>query len=263
MSNSVLKAVAGALAIGAAALSVSGTALANTSINATSTGDVFINVVDTKNNTSFIYDTGFSQSAFNTNLTQTFTFTSDANWTSFWNAADTHTWSVVSATKGTTAPITATIYFTSALASLGAVVGNAVSQAQAVVNSFSTGSNGTASSTSNSALLPTAQYWGAALTEGVFSTQLTSQAAGDNTTIGNTMAFYSESSHNLASSSIAATLATLAGTWSMSSTGVAMYTVASSVPLPAPLMLLLSGLGLTGVFGRRKALGVEPAAASA
>jgi hypothetical protein len=64
------------------------------------------------------------------------------------------------------------------------------------------------------------------------------------------LAFYSESSNALRSTTTLATLSQFAGTWNLTSAGALSYAV-SSVPLPTPLVLLLSGLGLMGVMSRR------------
>lgn len=252
---------------GFAALALAGTATANTSLDGTTTGDIFLNIVDTTNSTSFLFDTGISQASFTgaSSLTP-FNLASDPNYQAFVKAegaSDVLDYSLVSATKNTTStPNSATIYFTSGL-SVSAQPGANISQAQATVSSFATNANGVTSTTTNSAYLPTASYWGVSTTEGIFATNLTGVAAGDNAAIGTAMAFYSETSSALHSSSTLATLATFAGTWDLTAAGVLSYTVAgSTVPLPAPLMLLLSGLGLTGLLGRRsKAAVAEPSAA--
>jgi hypothetical protein len=54
----------------------------------------------------------------------------------------------------------------------------------------------------------------------------------------------------LSSSSGNETPTTFAGTWLLTSAGMLTYTT-SAVPLPAPLVLLLSGLGLMGLIARR------------
>ena len=56
---------------------------------------------------------------------------------------------------------------------------------------------------------------------------------------------------------------TFTGQWNLSAAGVLTYTVPSGTPLPAPLLLLLSGLGMTGLVARRKTGVVETTDASA
>ena len=256
-SKFVFKALAGAVA-----LAIGGTALANTSTNATTTGDLFLNIVDTTTNTSFFFDTGISQASFNGGSSITpVSLASDPNYTAFKaavGATDVLDYSVASATKTTATPNVGTVFFTTNNTPVSQQ-GSHVASAQATLASaFLPFVNGTTSSTTNSASITggsttagagNAAWWGAPLNEGVFQTQL--GIASDNAAIGTALAFYSESSNALRSTSNAATvLTTFAGTWDLTSAGVLSYTV-SSVPLPAPLFLLVSGLGLMGLMSRR------------
>jgi len=261
-SNSSFKVLAGV-----AALALAGTAMANTNLDGTSTGDVFLNIVDTTNSTSFLFDTGIAQASFNGSSSLTpFNLASDPNYIAFKaaeGASDVLDYSVVSATL-TNSGTTGTIFYTSALGTQSAQVGANISTAQTVVSQFATAANGVTSTTTNSANLPTADYWGQSGYEGIFATNLTSNANGDNAAVGTAMAYYEQTSSKLNSGSKLATLSTFAGTWDLTAAGILSYTVSSStVPLPAPLMLLLSGLGLTGLLGRRgKSAGTEPGAAA-
>jgi hypothetical protein len=99
-------------------------------------------------------------------------------------------------------------------------------------------------------LLLSANYWGDPSREGAASSNLLANASGLGAAPGTALAFYQETSVNLRSASIVATLATLAGTWNLNG-GVLTYGSLSAVPLPTPLLLLLSGLGLMGVVARR------------
>jgi hypothetical protein len=254
----VFKALAGAVA-----LAIGGTALANTSTDATTTGDLFLNIVDTTTNTAFFFDTGISQASFNggSSLATPFNLASDPNYTAFKaavGASDVLDYSVASATKTTATPNVGTVFFTTNNTPVSQQ-GSHVASAQATLASgFLPFVNGTTSTTTNSAYVTggsttpgsgNAAWWGAPLTEGVFQTQL--GIASDNAAIGTALAFYSESSNALRSTSNAATtLSTFAGTWDLTSAGVLSYTV-SSVPLPMPLVLLVSGLGLMGLMSRR------------
>jgi len=244
---------------GVAALTLAGTAMANTSLDGTSTGDIFLNIVDTTNSTSFLFDTGISQSSFNGSASLSAINFGDANWTAFKTAAGTDAlnYSLVSATR----PSGVTIFFTSQITGLGAISSGNLAQAQTLVSGFTSSSNSVTSSTTNSANLGSANWWGDPSREGAFATNLTASASGDNAAVGTAMAFYSETAANLKSGN--ATIATFAGMWNVSGTSLT-YTVGSgSVPLPAPLVLLLSGLGLTGLMGRRKSTGSEPGVAAA
>ena len=81
--------------------------MANTSLDATTTGDLFLNIVDTSNSTSYLFDTGVSQASFNgntslvcdSNASCSFNLSGDTNLTGFLNGNDTYNFSVVSATK--------------------------------------------------------------------------------------------------------------------------------------------------------------------
>jgi hypothetical protein len=252
----VFKALAGAVA-----LAIGGTALANTSTNGTTTGDVFLNIVDTTTNTAFFFDTGISQASFNgaSSLTP-INVASDPNYVAFKaavGATDVLDYSVASGTRTTTAPATATVLFTTNN-TVNAGAGIALAQAQtAIATAFLPNVNLVTSSTTNSAYITggsatagagSAAYWANPLTEGVFQTQL--GIASDNAAIGTALAFYSESNSSLRSTTALSTVSTFAGTWDLTSAGVLSYTV-SSVPLPMPLVLLVSGLGLMGLMSRR------------
>jgi hypothetical protein len=236
---------------GAVALAIGGTAMANTSLDEVTAGNLILNIVDQTNSTSFLYDTGVSQAAFSGTGSYTFNFSTDPNYTSFLKAGDVLEYSVISTTN--IAP-TGTVLFTSSVTPT-ATVGANVSQVLTAVSGFTgtptTGANSIASTTTNSVLLPTGNYWGQPTIEGLVSTNLLSNAIGLGAAPGTALAFYQETSVNLRSASIVATLATLAGTWNLNG-GILTYSSGSTtVPLPTPLLLLLSGLGLMGVVARR------------
>jgi hypothetical protein len=243
---------------GVVALSLGSVAVANTSIDASATGDLFLNIVDMTNSTSFIYDTGISQAAFNGGGSYNLSLATDANLKSFLNGADTFDYSVISATKvGVSA---ATMDFTGgANTSFPTPVTPTafnVLQAQASTNIFLTFANGVASATANSAILPTGTgaqgYWGAALNEGAVSNRLFQAGQlpyADNAALGTPLSFFQ---------AVGSTLTTFAGTWNFSAaTDLLSYSQSSSgggtppppVPLPSPWLLLRSGLGLLGARG--------------
>jgi hypothetical protein len=234
---------------GAIAMAIGGTAMANTSLDGTTTGDVFLNIVDTTNSTSFLYDTGVSQAAFG-NGTANFSTSvaTDPNYIAFTNSSDVYTYSVLSATN--TGSGTATVDFTTA-ATPSAVPGLNIVQAQATIHTgFLLPANMAASTTTNSVILATGTpYWGTPTIEGVLGTKLVIGVTGDTSAVGTAMAFYSNTSSSLRSTTVKSTLSTFAGVWDLTANGTLSYT--NPVPLPTPLLLLLSGLGLMGVVARR------------
>jgi hypothetical protein len=238
------------LLAGALALAIGGTAMANTTLS-TSTGDVFVNIVDTSNNTSFLFDTGVTQAAFNGGTTQSFNFASDPNYTAFLAAeggSDNVDYSVFSATTGTIQ----TVFFTSSVSIPGQTgsSGTAITGAISAIGGFLVGANSITSSTANSVNLASTYEFGTALNEGKIATGLLNTPNtpyGDNAALGTAMAFYDDAAGR---SGVSTYGAVFAGTWDVSG-GVATYTTTSAVPLPTPLVLLLSGLGLMGVVTRR------------
>jgi len=242
---------------GAVALALGGPALANTNLDNGTTGDVFINVVDTTNSTSFLYDTGLSQASFNSTGSYTYTFSSDANYLAFKAAeggSDVLTYSVLSATTGGSLfTPTGEMLFTSN-ASVSGQIGTNIGNALTGVGGFFTQANLNPSTTTNSSYLPSATTWGQTVYEQFVASKLgvpyTTPGTGVDALVGTALNFYIESSSNTLDTSNASTsLATAAYQWNYNN-GVATYGP-STVPLPTPVLLLLSGLGLMGVVARR------------
>ena len=244
MSHLKLKVIAAV-----AALAMGGNAMANTNLNGDTTGDLFLNVVDTVSGTSFLFDTGVAQSAFNGNGTYSFDLSSlaSADWSSFLTGSTGHAleYSVLSAATPTAS--SATIFFTGNQAPT-ATVGANISQAQGGVSGFAQGANSISGTSTNSVVLNGSYSWSDGLNGGLVSTNLFSVANGLGAAPGTALAFYSETSSNLRSVSIAATLATFAGSWSLNG-NLLSYT---PVPLPTPIVLLLSGLCLMALVSRRR-----------
>ena len=240
---------------GAVALAIGGVAMANTTLDGTSTGDVFVNIVDTTSSTSFLFDTGISQAAFNGGKSYSFNFASDPNYTAFVAAegsSDSIDYSVFSATKPTSS--SEIVYFTSSIPVPSQTSTNMATGAS-TIGSFLVGANSITSATTNSVNLAGTFEFGVALTEGVISAQLLNSSAAngaggyaDDAALGTALAFYEDAASR---SGVTTNAAAFAGTWDVVG-GVATYTVATSaVPLPTPMLLLLSGLGLMGVVARR------------
>jgi hypothetical protein len=247
------------LLIGTAATLMSGAALANTNLDGTTVGDLFLNIVNTTNDTSFLFDTGISQASFNGNGSYSFNLASDPNYTSFAAASGTLDYSVISATDtGATTKTSDTVYLTSTVTPSSSNINHpAQASAQSSIGNFLALANTVTSTTANSALLglntatATNYYWGSASSEGQVSGQLLGVGLppyADSVAPGTPLAFYGESG---------TTLTTFASTWDLTG-GVLTYGSGTTtpppppVPLPAPVLLLLSGLGLMGVVARRK-----------
>jgi hypothetical protein len=242
---------------GAVALAISGTVSANTNLDGTSTGDVFLNIVDATNNTSFLFDTGVSQASFNGGSSYSYSLASDPNYTAFVAAeggTDTLDYSVFSATKGgSIGPFT--VYFTSSIPVTYSATTTNISGAQNNIGNFAVGASNVTSSTTNSALLTGTLEFGTAANEGYLAKNLLNATANSNgitypvdASIGTALAFYEDSASR---SGVTVSAQAFAGTWDLSTAGVLTYGSGSAVPLPTPLLLLLSGLGLMGVVARR------------
>jgi hypothetical protein len=242
---------------GAIALAIGGGAMANTSISTGGTtapaGNIFLNIVDTTQGTSFLFDTGLTSATFNGSASYTFnTIASDPNYSSFLSSeksGDTIAYSVVGGYVNTTSTA-ATAYFTANAAPV-AQAGNSISSAVSAIGTFAQNANLITSATTNSNYAI-----GGSANSGNWQSaepQVTGQlAVYDGTTVGTALNFYEESSVNLRSGTILAALSQYAGQWDFSTAGVLTYGSGSTaVPLPAPVLLLLSGLGLMGVVSRR------------
>jgi hypothetical protein len=248
---------------GAVAIALSGTAMANTSLSTTDIGDLFLNIVQytvtgptTESSTSYLFDTGLSETTFNPSASYTFTLTTDPNITGFTGAATNLDYSVIAAVQS---GHSYTDFFTGSLPVASPLTASSVSAAGGAVKTFITGADAVTSSTTNSASLGAAATWGQGLVEGVLSNNLFNFGNApwaDNAAVNTPIQFYGAAG---------ATLSTY-GMWDLtfnSQTGAELLTYSPSstttpppppppVPLPTSIVLLLSGLGLFQIVGRRE-----------
>ena len=245
--------------LGAAALGAAGHALAQT--NAGSGGTIWLTVDDVTTGSSYVFDTGMSVSSFTGTSNYSTTF-SDANWTSF----------VSSVAGGNLATTSDILHFAvsgaSSSASSGAVPVTIDLTGTASQNPVANSSAGTmytqafnllsfrVNPASGDTFLPAGSATNAGWFTGGYETNFQNAAGNtDWSGIGGTLGFYQTNNSSHSGALTKGTASTFAGTWDLTAQGAFSYTTAAAVPLPAPLLLLLSGLGLTGLLGRRGKLG--------
>ena len=253
---------------GAIAMAIGGAAMAQTTLDATTTGDVFLNIVNTSNDTSFLYDTGISTASFTSSTSFSVNLASDPNYQAFIAASGTLDYSVISSTSdgtvGTNKSNEFTVDTTGVIAPLPVdLLRSNLGQANTSISAFLVNADSTASATKNSVLLSGATaFWGAASNEGEVSENLFNGLLtpyDDSTAPGAPLTFYQES--------VTGGINAL-GTWDLNGAvatfaGANVGTGPSPVPLPTPLLLLLSGLGLMGVVARRGKPSVDVASGAA
>jgi hypothetical protein len=249
-SKLVAKAVAGALALtaGSAALA-----------SGTTAGDLFLNINDysisnnVETSSSYFFDTGIALASFNPSSSYSFNLSTDSNFTG--NAVLTApagggvNYSVLAGTtSGSGITQSYSVDFTSNLTPpVADQLKLNTKTAYGAINAFFTQTG--FPTTASSAYLAGTGWGGNTNYEGTVSTNLVNQSAapyGDNAAPGTPLSFYNQAN---------ATLTTFAGSWDLvTSNGVTSLIWSpgsTSVPLPAPLVLLLSGLGLLGLIARR------------
>ncbi len=256
---------------GAVALAAAGSALADMSLAPGTSGDgsIFLNVIDTTNQTSFAFDTGLKVNQFNGNVSQNFSslLASDPNWATFINgvsSADLTNGAVTYDVVGVNT-VQTTNFVLDATSNAPAGTGpgdlgstsNSQLKGVTAINSFINAVNQTPSSTTDSLFASNANtpaaYAGTKLSLGT-------QTASNPVTIGTTLGFYNWVLNGTVTSA-KATVSAFAGTWDLTSAGAFTYTVASTVPLPPSLMLLLSGIVLTALIARRRSSNASSLAA--
>jgi hypothetical protein len=239
---------------GAIAMAIGGAAMANTNLDATTTGDVFLNIVNNTNDTSFLYDTGISNANFTSSTTFSVNLQSDPNYQAFIaaNGSSPLVYSVESGlSNGSTKANMFSVDTTGIIAPAPQnLAKNFLGGAEEAMSEFLVNANSVTSATTNSALLGSQAFWGSAVAEAEVSSNLFDNGIApfdDASAPGTALTFYQES--------INGGITTL-GTWDLNGAvatfvGGNVGTGTSPVPLPTPLLLLLSGLGLMGVVARR------------
>jgi hypothetical protein len=252
---------------GAVALACSGGAFAQVT-NATSAGTVIVNIVDLTNGNSFVFDTGLSVNSFADPTSYSLNLANDpasaavsaayaqfvAGESNTGGVADSLEYSVVGAAEPGAGGVYATTLST-AVSTPTTAAGVKGSDAAAQVGTFLGQINnplGGATYSGPSAVATAT--WNKGGYEGNLSADLGSIS--DNTTVGTALGFYAITTTNQAGSRNGATVSTFDGTWDVTSAGLVTYTepgggTPPAVPLPTPLLLMLSGLGLMGLVARR------------
>jgi hypothetical protein len=246
--NTGLKVLAGAVA-----LAVSGGAFAATT-NASTTGTIFLLEYDQTNNTEFVYDTGLSAASFaGTSSLPTISLATDPNYLAFVAgesaSTDTVVYSVLAGyTSSTNTKFNGTLFTATGTpaAQSGITIADSTTQIGSVLSQINNPAGGT---TYEGSSAPVSALWESGY-ESKFTGDL--NITSDYAALGTALAFYSTSTVAPKSATAPGTLSTFAGTWDFVS-GVLTYTVQSStVPLPTPVLLLLSGLGMMGLVTRRR-----------
>jgi|HubBroStandDraft_1064217.scaffolds.fasta_scaffold02671_10 hypothetical protein len=245
-----------AVLAGAVALACAGAASAQTS--AGPNGTIFINIVDTTSGTSFLFDTGLLVSSFadptsySVNLaTNSASSAAYAAFVASEGGSDTIDYSVVgnyAPTSGTPLDLTLVTAASTPTPPNGAHGVQAAGQIQAFLG---TNSNPAGGATFFASSVTT--QWNSTFEPGL-ATALGNVS--DNALVGSTIGFYAITTTGNSNKG-GVSVSPFASSWDLSSAGVLTYSSGSPVPLPTPLLLMLSGLGLLGLVGRRKQVATD------
>jgi hypothetical protein len=245
---------------GAVALAIAGTASAQTFNNT----DLYLNINNfTINNgietsSSYLVDLGINATNFNPSQSYSFTLTGDSNFTgsAYAGSGSNIDYSVVGGNGNGTGQKSYTIDTTTNTdpGTWGGAVSKsneqtALSALQSLIPATGHGFT-SGSSTLTSAVFSSG--WGQGQYEGAWALNALNNNSTtpyvDAAAVGTALNFYQESG---TAGITANPVTTFAGTWNLSN-GVLTYTpTGTAVPLPTPVLLLLSGLGLMGVVMRR------------
>jgi len=237
---------------GAVALAISAGASAQTT-NAGSGGTIFVNVVDTTAGTSFMFDTGLTVASFADPTSYTMNLAALSTYQQFVateKSGDNIDYSVVGAETpagGTPAYISDVTGNATAAAINGKNAGSVAIQIGTFEGQILNPAGG-------STFVPAGAASGTSWSLGGYEASVNSLiGTSDSQALGTSLGFYQIVATNATATRGGETSSTFAGTWDVSASGVLTYTEpgGTTVPLPTPLLLLVSGLGLMGVVARR------------
>jgi hypothetical protein len=236
---------------GMAAVALSGHAFAQTTTSVGTGSSIFLTINDTTTGAGYVYDTGLSATSFNGNASIapiTLGSTAYTNFLDSVGSGDTLEYSVVGAEEPSAGTSPSTVDITG-LAAPGVKTNGGITEAYSEISDFLIFAANPAGADS---------YQTAASNTGFYSNGTEASVSGDiadssdSNALGAALKFY-QLTASATSGHAAGTETTFAGSWLLSGNTLT-YT---AVPLPAPLALLLSGLGLMSVITRRRRSAIE------